>query len=170
MTKTSVRAAQTGLLIAATVALACTAAPGFAHHSFAMFDSSQHMLVEGTVTRWDYNSPHSWLYIEFEDENGEVQQWGFEGAAPVHAARQGVTGNTFSRGEQIRVVMSPLRDGRQAGALCFVVKEDGSKVRPNDGVCDSVAVIEVWESNGWLETTPNLASHPHENDARRPGR
>jgi hypothetical protein len=33
------------------------------HHSFAMFDSSQFMLVEGTVLRWNFNSPHSWLYI-----------------------------------------------------------------------------------------------------------
>jgi len=131
-----------------------------AHHSFAMFQLDQHMLIEGNVVRWDYNSPHSWLHIEFEDENGEMQSWSFEGAAPVHAARQGVTGNTFRRGEFIRVVGSPLRDGRQAGALCFVVKADESIVRPNDGICNSVAVSDAWEANGWLENTANLGTHP----------
>jgi hypothetical protein len=78
----------------------------------------------------------------------------------VHAARQGVNGNTFKKGEQVKVVMSPLRDGRTAGAMCFVVKEDGSVARPNDGVCDSVAVIEKWRTNGWIDEGRHLDVHP----------
>jgi len=131
-----------------------------AHHSFAMFDLSQHQLVEGRVTDWHYNNPHSWLYIEAVDENGELQTWSFEGAARVHATRQGVTGHTFRKGELVRVVMSPLRDGRRAGAMCFVVKEDQSIARPNDGTCNAVGVIDTWKSNGWLESTGHLERHP----------
>jgi hypothetical protein len=134
--------------------------PASAHHSFAMFDLSQHMLVEGRVTDWNYNNPHSWLHIEVVDETGEAETWSFEGAAPVHATRQGVTGNTFRKGELVKVVMSPIRDGRRAGAMCFVVKEDGSFARPNDGTCDSVAVIQTWESNRWVESTEHLGKHP----------
>jgi hypothetical protein len=135
-------------------------APALAHHSFAMFDLSKHVLIEGHVTDWNYNNPHSWLLIEALDENGEKQTWSFEGAAPVHATRQGVTGTTFKKGEAVRVVASPLRDGRRAGAMCFVVKEDASIVRPNDGICNSVDVIGRWESNGWLESTHHLDGHP----------
>jgi hypothetical protein len=135
-------------------------APALAHHSFAMFDLSQHVLVEGRVTDWNYNNPHSWLLIEGLDENGAKQTWSFEGAAPVHATRQGVTGDTFKKGEAVRVVASPLRDGRRAGAMCFVVKEDASIVRPNDGICNSVGVIAQWETSGWLASTKHLESHP----------
>lgn len=131
-----------------------------AHHSFAMFDLSQHKLIEGRVTAWNYNNPHSWLHLEVEGEDGEMQTWSFEGASPVHAARQGVTGLTFSKGEFLRVIMSPIRDGRNAGAMCFVVKEDGSMARPNDGTCDSVAVIGAWEENGWFDSTANFEVHP----------
>jgi len=130
-----------------------------AHHSFAMFDMSQHKLVEGRVTAWNYNNPHSWLHMEVEVD-GEMQSWSFEGASPVHAARQGVTGVTFSKGEYLRVIMSPIRDGRNAGAMCFVVKEDGSYARPNDGTCDSLSVISTWEENGWLDSTENFEAHP----------
>lgn len=150
----------------ATTALAFLAASAVAlhdanaHHSFAMFDLSQHKLVEGRVTGWDYNNPHSWLHLEVQGEDGEMQSWTFEGAAPVHAARQGVTGNTFTKGELLRVIMSPLRDGRNAGAMCFVVKEDGSYARPNDGTCDSLSVISTWEENGWLDSTGNFEIHP----------
>jgi hypothetical protein len=55
--------------------------------------------------------------------------------------------------------MSPLRDGRPAGAMCFVVKEDGSRARPNDGVCNAQAVIDEWEANGWM-TSAHLEVHP----------
>jgi Family of unknown function (DUF6152) len=131
-----------------------------AHHSFAMFDLAQHQLVEGRVTAWNYNNPHSWLHIEAEGDDGESITWSFEGAAPVHATRQGVNGTTFRKGEHVRVVMSPIRDGRNAGAMCFVIKEDGSIARPNDGICNSESVIETWRANGWLESTHHLEVHP----------
>jgi hypothetical protein len=143
-------------LSAAAIAVFGAATSVYAHHSFAMFDLTQHRVVEGRVTDWAYNNPHSWLHIEAEDENGEMKTWSFEGAAPVHATRQGVNGNTFRKGELVRVVMSPLRDGRPAGALCFVVKEDGSFARPNDGVCNSTAVIEQWQADGLLERSKHL--------------
>ena len=137
----------------------CMTGPASAHHSFAMFDTDQETLVEGRVTDWHYNNPHNWLYVEAPDENGEMQIWSFEGASRVHAARQGVTGNTFRKGEFVRVIMNPLRDGRRAGALCIVVKEDGTIVEPNDGTCVADDVIANWESNGWFESTGHLDSH-----------
>jgi len=123
-----------------------------AHHSFAMFDVTKEQIVIGRVLRWAFNNPHSWLYIEVEDEQGNKQTWGFEGAAQVHAMRQGVNGTTFKPGELVKVVMLPLNSGEPAGAVCFVQKEDGSFARPNDGVCNSEARISVWQENGWLDS------------------
>jgi hypothetical protein len=147
--------------IVAGVAFAAGAA--FAHHSFAMFDSSQHKLIEGEVTEWNYNNPHSWLHVRAPGPDGAMTTWSFEGAAIVHAARQGVNGKSYSKGEKVRVVMSPLRDGRNAGALCFVIKEDGSFTRPNDGICNSDAIHARWKEQGWLESTDHLGTHPAAN-------
>lgn len=149
------------IAVAATVLASLWAGgPAGAHHSFAMFDLSEHKLIEGRVTEWNYNNPHSWLHIEGLNDQGETVTWSFEGAAMVHAARQGVNGTTFRKGERVRVVMSPLRDGRTAGAMCFVVKEDGTFARPNDGNCDSVSVIETWKTNGWLDAGKHLDVRP----------
>ena len=127
-----------------------------AHHSFAMFDASKEQIVVGRVLRWAFNNPHTWLYIEVEDEQGNTQTWGFEGAAQVHAMRQGVNGTTFTPGEMVKVVMQPLNSGEPAGAMCFVQKEDGSIARPNDGICDSETRSSLWLQNGWFDSLPNL--------------
>ena len=91
----------------------------------------------GQVTEWNYNNPHSWLIVQAPGPDGAMTTWSFEGAAIVHAARQGVNGKSYVKGENVRIVMHPLRDGRNAGALCFVIKEDGTFTRPNDGICNS---------------------------------
>ena len=155
MNKTTFAAAAALLAVSGYIA-----GPADAHHSFAMFDLSQQRLIEGQVSEWNYNNPHSWLLVEAPDANGEMKTWSFEGAAIVHAARQGVNGTTYRKGEKVRVVMSPLRDGRNAGALCFVVKEDGSFTRPNDGICNSEEMIARWQDKGWLESSHHLDAHP----------
>jgi hypothetical protein len=131
-----------------------------AHHSFAMFDSTQHRLIEGVVTEWNYNNPHSWLIVEAPGPDGAMTTWSFEGASIVHAARQGVNGKSYAKGEKVRIVMHPLRDGRNAGALCFVIKEDGTFTRPNDGICNSDAMFARWQQKGWLATAKHLDTHP----------
>ena len=149
------------IVFAATALSLVAGLPALAHHSFASYDVQQQKLVEGTVTQWNYNNPHSWLMIEAPDANGEMKTWSFEGAAIVHAARQGVNGTTYKKGEKIRMVMHPMRDGRNAGALCFVMKEDGTFTRPNDGICDSEAVHTRWEQKGWLaKDAKSLSVHP----------
>jgi hypothetical protein len=147
------------------VAAVAMAAPAAAHHSFAMFVRDHHVLIEGTVTEWHFNSPHTWLYVEAPDENGQMQTWGFEGGAPVHAIRNGVTGQTFSYGEPVRVVMAPLRDGRPAGGVCFVLKQDGEIAKHSDGACQADSVLARWQTNGWLESGRHLDVHPASDEA-----
>jgi hypothetical protein len=53
-----------------------------------------------------------------------------------------------------------LRDGRNAGALCFVMKEDGTFTRPNDGICNSDEMYARWQEKGWLASGHHLDTHP----------
>lgn len=130
-----------------------------AHHSFQMFDRTQLVLIKGSVTDWNFNNPHSWLHVEAPDRNGELQTWSFEGASPVHAVRQGVKGNTYTKGEQVSIVMSPMKDGRNAGAMCFVVKQSGDVTFPGDATCSAYVVAQQWQDNGWVDEGTHLDSH-----------
>jgi len=145
---------------ASAAAMVFVAGAAYAHHSFAMFDESQHRLIEGVVSEWNYNNPHSWLIVQAPSADGAMTTWSFEGAAIVHAARQGVNGKSYAKGEHVRIVMHPLSDGRNAGALCFVIKEDGTFTRPNDGICNSDAMYARWQEKGWLASGKHLDTHP----------
>src|SRR6187551_653369 len=99
------------------VALLLLARVAMAHHSFAMFDKSVEKVATGTVARWQFNAPHSWLYLNVKNADGTETLWSFEGSAPPSLLTRGITGSTFEPGATVTVSYCPMRDGRSAGGL-----------------------------------------------------
>ena len=58
------------MLPAASAAALLTMTVAQAHHSFAMFDREQEIVKTGTVVRWAFNNPHSWLYLNVKNDDG----------------------------------------------------------------------------------------------------
>ena len=137
------------LLPAVLAALLLTAAVSSAHHSFAMFDRTVEKVATGTVVRWTFNNPHSWLYINVKDKDGKETLWSFEGSSPTSLLTKGITGTTFEPGKTVTVLYCPLKDGRPGGGIGWVRLADGKFISPADGGCSgSDATIEKWK--GWL--------------------
>jgi hypothetical protein len=134
---------------AVVAAMLLTAVIASAHHSFAMFDRTVEKVATGTVVRWTFNNPHSWLYLNVKDKDGKETLWGFEGSSPTSLLTKGITGTTFEPGKTITVLYCPLKDGRPGGGLGWVRLADGTFINPADGGCSgSDATIEKWK--GWL--------------------
>jgi hypothetical protein len=137
------------LLTGALVASLLTASVAMAHHSFAMFDRSVEKVATGTVARWQFNAPHSWLYLNVKNADGTETLWSFEGSAPPGLLTRGITGSTFEPGATVTVSYCPMKDGRPGGGLGWAKLANGTFVNPSDGGCDgSPAAIEKWK--GWL--------------------
>ena len=72
-----------GLLAGVLAAALLTTPVLLAHHSFAMFDRSVERVATGTVVRWAFNAPHSWLYLNVKNADGteprtsQVTSWRF---------------------------------------------------------------------------------------------
>ena len=137
------------LLSGVLVASLMTASAAMAHHSFAMFDRSIERVATGTVARWQFNAPHSWLYLNVKGADGKETLWSFEGSAPPSLLTRGINGTTFEPGATVTVSFCPMKDGRPGGGLGWARLANGNFVNPSDGGCDgSAAAIEKWK--GWL--------------------
>lgn len=138
------------LTMALAAAIGAVAAPAVAHHSFSMFNPDVEMVIKGKVARWAFTSPHTFMMVE--DENGTV--WAFEGAAPPRLIAQTppMNGETFKAGDEIVVIMCPLRDGRNGGASGLFITADGTVYNPSDAGCRANqrrAEWPVWVEKGY---------------------
>jgi len=71
-----------GLFLAASL--------GTAHHTFsAQFDAEKPIELTGFVTKVQWRNPHAWFYIDVEDDDGNVANWGLELGSPNLLMRQG---------------------------------------------------------------------------------
>jgi hypothetical protein len=95
-----------------------------AHHSFAMFDRTKEVKLDGTVKEWQFTNPHSWLQL-FVVENGTPVEYGIEGSSVNTLLRIGWGPKTFKPGDKISVIINPLRDGTKAGAFVKATLPDG---------------------------------------------
>ena len=134
------------LVSAAVAAGLLIAAVAQAHHSFAMFDRNTEIVKSGTIVRWSFNNPHSWLYLNVKGEDGKETLWSFEGSAPTGLIQRGITGDTFKPGDNVTFMYCPLRDGRPGGAIGWAKLGDGNYLNPADGGCNgSKENITRWE-------------------------
>ena len=57
--------------------------PGWAHHSHSNYLTSEYTVLKGTVTEFHWMNPHTWIFIEVEDDAGQTILWSLEGASPT---------------------------------------------------------------------------------------
>ncbi len=111
----------------ALAAITPFAAPAFAHHSQAMFDSSQEILIEGKVARFDWVNPHMYLIVETKGPDGQPALVEGEGLAITQALVDGLDREALKPGTPVVMRANPNRGGwgKQVRIL-DVTTEDGA--------------------------------------------
>jgi hypothetical protein len=113
--------------ILATAALLLGAPPANAHHSFALFDTEKLVTLEGTVKRFEWTNPHSWIYLEVLSPQNVAEEWMIELPAAGVLARDGWNKFYLKPGEKISVHINPLRNGQRGGSLASFMPTNGQK-------------------------------------------
>jgi len=106
-----------------------SAAPIFAHHSFAAeFDSSKSITLTGMVTKFDLINPHGWIYLEGKDENGKEGKWSVETGNVSTLLRRGWTKESLKPGTEVIIQGSRAKDGSNTINAREVKLPDGRKL------------------------------------------
>jgi hypothetical protein len=99
------------LIVLGGIAVALTALPLFAHHSFAStYFEDQDVTIEGSVAEFNYRSPHSFLHVDVPDsKTGATVRWSVEWASVERLSRAGVAKDTLKPGDRVVILGHPGR-------------------------------------------------------------
>ena len=114
--------------LAAALVLTTGVPPGYAHHSFAMFDLNKTTQLAGTLKDVNWTNPHIAMIVVVPGDNGQAAEWHFETGPPAFMLRAGLKRDDLAGriGSKVTVTFHPLKDGRTGGSLQAVKFDDGA--------------------------------------------
>ncbi len=119
--------AQLAIAAAVVIALAWRlVSVSYAHHSFAMIDQSRQVTLKGTVTEFQWTNPHAWIHIDVPKPDGVKESWQVELNSPNNLKRQGWKSSSVKPGDQVTLVLNPLKDGSKGGLFVSITLPDGT--------------------------------------------
>jgi hypothetical protein len=97
-----------------------------AHHSLALFGTNAPVKLQGKITRVDWRSPHTIIFLEAQEASGPVE-WRVETVPNSWLInRAGWTIDSVKPGDQVTVELYAYTDSSiKYGFLLRVIKADG---------------------------------------------
>ncbi len=116
--------------------------PVGAHHSFAPYEPTLQIKLAGVVSNFKWGNPHVYIEVDAADavKGGEKRHWLIECASTSILNRAGWKFNIVKPGDQVTIIVSPLRTGEPAALLKQIVLADGRKL--TNGAAAGRATIE----------------------------
>ena len=121
-------------IASALLALCCLMSAAHAHHAPAVFDQTKTVVIEGTVTDFVWQNPHSWIRMDVVDANGKTANWSIEMNPPTYLIRGGFKSTTLKAGDKISVVINPIRTGEPSGKFVSLTLPDGRVLGEQEAV------------------------------------
>ncbi len=112
-------------LTLAALAATLLAIPASAHHSHGNYLMTEYTHLTGTVTELHWINPHSWVYLDVTDSDGQTATWLLEAASANTLRRLGIAEDLVQPGDTVSVRCHRLRDGSNGCLLGFLTPDGG---------------------------------------------
>jgi hypothetical protein len=90
-----------------------------------MFDAQKTITLRGTVKDFRWGNPHCWIQL-LVPKNGVDEEWSVEMGSTTQLYRSGWRPRTLQGGNQVTVVVHPLRDGTPGAQFLSAQGPDGA--------------------------------------------
>jgi len=116
--------------LAVALGLVATALTAAAHHSFAIFDHTQTVTLQGKVLSFQWTNPHGYLELDVRDGPKNVDHYTLELTSINMLQRAGWKSSDVSAGDEVTAVIAPLLSGDHGGLLLELKVPDGRTLVP----------------------------------------
>jgi hypothetical protein len=144
-----------GSIVAAAAAVmlaSLPSVPAWGHHSAAAFDTSKQVVIEGTVTEFNWRNPHSYLSVRTPMGTTQVLEMG----PPSTLGPLGLRRDSIKVGDQVTLRAHPPRRGTLLLAR-ELVRADGSTVplfinagRRQPPTAQATSIAGTWVPEGFF--------------------
>ncbi|MED5536145.1 MAG: DUF6152 family protein [Pseudomonadota bacterium] len=101
--------------------------PASGHHSHGNYQMTEYTHLAGMVKELHWMSPHTWIYLEVPNSDGDHILWALEGGSPNSLLRKGWSPDSVEPGDHISVRCHQMRDGSNGCLLGFVTPPGGEE-------------------------------------------
>jgi hypothetical protein len=122
-------------IVQAAVMALMLASTASAHHSLALFDTKTVVTLQGKITRVEWKSPHTMIFIDAKQPSGQVAEWKdvaewrIETVPNSWLMGNGWTKESLQAGENVTVEVYSYTDkAERYSFLLSVTKPDGTKL------------------------------------------
>lgn len=108
--------------------------PLLAHHGTAALDNDTRVTLKGTVTEWLWSNPHCLLQLDVKSDDGKIVHWIGETQNPVSMTNVGWSKSAIKAGDEVSVVMLPVKNGLPLGRLASITLPNGKTLISGEGL------------------------------------
>ena len=114
--------------LAAAVGVVLASGAVLAHHGGNLYDTTKAVELKGTITKFEWGTPHNQIYFDVKPASGEMQHWVGSTEPATVMLERGWTRRSLVPGEEVTVFIFAAKNGATVGNIQKIIKADGAEL------------------------------------------
>ena len=105
-----------------------TSSAVLAHHGGNLYDTTKAKVMKGTITKFEWGTPHNQIFYDVKTDKGELEHWVASTEPAGVMLERGWTRRSLKAGDEVTVYIFAAKNGATVGNLQKIVLADGKEL------------------------------------------